>query len=90
MPTEQSLSVQNDPEIQLLLSNAGAGTPEFVVTTHIATIWKVETVHGSAALKVYPDHGMSNEAAGFQMLRNWNGNGAARLFDLRGRAALIE
>lgn len=79
-----------DSEIADFLERSGAIDPRLVLDTDIASIWKVETPRGPAALKIYPDAGMSNESSGFRLLRHWNGDGAARLFGLSGRAVSLE
>ncbi|MEM7525996.1 MAG: aminoglycoside phosphotransferase family protein [Pseudomonadota bacterium] len=68
----------------------GATDAVFVTSTNIAAIWRVASPHGPAALKLYHGRGLANEAAGFDMLKAWNGRGAARLYGLSGPAALIE
>ena len=51
-----------------------------IAETHIAKVWKVRRSVGScAALKVFKNGDMQDEAPSFFLLNAWNGNGAARL-----------
>ncbi len=75
------------PEI---LDSFQAREPAFVVETALATIWKVRSPRGEAALKVYHGEDMKNEAAGFDLLAAWDGHGAAKLYGRTARAALLE
>lgn len=77
-----------DPD---LLETFQASDPVLVDETALATIWKVLRPGGQpAALKVYHNGDMRNEARGFDLLEAWDGRGAARLFQRNGSAALIE
>ena len=65
--------------------------PVCVAQTPIARIWRVTRPDGTyAALKVYKDGNMQDEAPGFALLEAWDGNGAARLYAQHGSAVLIE
>ena len=89
LPEKRHASIAG-ADVDAFLARNHAHNPEFIVDTDIASIWKVQTTSGAAALKIYPDAGMSNEAPGFGMLRHWDGCGAARLIDLSGRCVLLE
>ena len=72
--------------IDLQLSN-----PRFVEDTSFATIWRVTRARGEdAALKLYHQKGMRNEAKGFEFLSSRDGNGAAHVFEVSDQFALIE
>lgn len=65
--------------------------PEHVETTNIATIWKVARSDGApAALKIYANGDMKNEAAGFSHLASLNGRGAAHIYKVADGIALME
>lgn len=65
--------------------------PRFITETAIAEIWKVRRSDGSlAALKVYKNGDMQDEAPGFTLLNTWDGNGAARLYAQTNGAVLLE
>lgn len=76
------------PDLQADLS---LGTPEFVIETPIAHIWKVSCGDGQeAALKIYKKPDMGNESCGFQFLSALDGVGAARVFWTNQNVALTE
>ncbi len=79
-----------DPPITVLRAFS-VSDPEFVEETALAVIYKVRSADGaSAALKIYKDAGMANERPGFAFLEALNGDGAARVRQVSGNAALIE
>lgn len=66
-------------------------SPVFVTETAIANIWKVQTGEDRfAALKIYKEHGMGNEACGFHYLKALNGVGAVRVYWFNQNTALTE
>jgi len=72
------------------LNDFNISAPVFVAQTPYADVWKVTRTDGSfAALKIYK-RDMDNEGTGFDMLRHWNGIGAAQLYGRTDTAALIE
>ena len=74
-----------------LLNRFAVSDPTHVAQTDIATVWKVRRNTGQpAALKLYHDGDMRNEAAGFDFLQGCAGNGAAAVYDRYAAAALIE
>lgn len=74
-----------------LLSSFRVSNPVLVTETALASVWKVEQENGrSAALKLYREGSMKNEAPGFSMLDAWGGEGAAHLVQKNSFAALIE
>ncbi len=78
------------PEPDFLTAFAVAG-PVFVERTARASVWKVARADGRpAALKVYHGDDMRNEAPGFRLLQALDGAGAAEVYGLSERAALIE
>lgn len=79
---------QPEPEITILFR---VSDPRFVDKTGLATIWKVRLENGApAALKIYHGADMRNEAAGFDLLQEWDGRGAARLYGRSANAAVME
>ncbi len=65
--------------------------PQFVAETGIATIWKVVQANGTAAaLKIYANGNMQDEAPGFDFLAAQQGAGVARLLARRPGAVLLE
>jgi len=78
------------PPNPVLLAQMNVSGPVFVAETPYAIVWKVARQGDTpAALKIYKLD-MDNEAAGFAMLRHWNGNGAAHLYGQTETAALLE
>ena len=74
-----------------LLAQLSVTATDVVIETPIAHIWKVLRSDGTpAALKVYKDGDMQDEAPGFALLAAWDGNGAARLYDQVAGAVLLE
>ncbi|MEM7546801.1 MAG: aminoglycoside phosphotransferase family protein [Pseudomonadota bacterium] len=74
-----------------LLSSFRVSAPDLVAETPIASVWKVERDNGQhAALKLYRQGSMKNEAPGYAMLNAWGGESAARLIEKNSFAALIE
>ncbi|MEO9865672.1 MAG: aminoglycoside phosphotransferase family protein [Yoonia sp.] len=74
-----------------LLHHFAVSLPSHVADTPIATVWKVTQADGTAAaLKVYKDGSAGEEAPGFDLLRAWEGRGAARLLGRTKGAALLE
>lgn len=72
------------------LNEFNISAPVFVAQTPYADVWKVTRNDVSfAALKTYK-RAMDNEGTGFDMLRHWNGIGAAQLYARTDTAALIE
>jgi len=55
--------------------------PILIAETATATVWRSNLVNGQpVALKIYNNADMRNEAPGFEMLKLWQGESAARLF----------
>lgn len=74
-----------------ILKDFGIDNPVLVERTALATIWKVVCSDGqAAALKLYHQGDMRNEAPGLDMLEVWDGDCAARLIQRSRHAALIE
>ncbi len=79
-----------EPDAALLLSY-DVSDPELVAETPLATVWKVKQRFGRpAALKLYRDKGMRNEAAGYALQVAWNGESAAKLIHKTSFSALTE
>lgn len=72
------------------LADFNATHPEFITKTPIATIWKVNSPHGPAALKLYHKPTMGEERHGFTLMAALNGQGAAKVFQTTQNAALTE
>ena len=72
------------------LAEFNASNPEFITKTAIATIWKVQSPHGPAALKLYHKPDMGTERNGFTLMATLNGNGAAKVYQTTQNAALTE
>lgn len=84
------MTAPNVPDAQCL-DGFRVSNPDFVDETALATIWKVQLANGHpAALKIYHGSDMRNEAAGFDLMRRWDGRGAARLFARNENAAVME
>ncbi len=73
-----------------ILSDHGLSNPAFVVKTAIANVWKVQSPHGLAALKLYHRPDMGEEAAGFAVMRALNGVAAAKVHVTGQNYALTE
>jgi len=74
-----------------ILKRFNCTAPVFVTQTPIATIWRVTRgCGGDAALKVYTDGNMHDEAPGFALQAAWGGKGAAYLYDQTEGAVLLE
>lgn len=63
---------------------------EFIEKTAIATIWKVSSDQGLAALKIYHKPTMGAEANGFVFIKALNGGSATKIFQTSERIALTE
>ncbi len=72
------------------LADFNASNPEFVTKTPIATIWKVQSPFGPAALKLYHRPDMGAERHGFTLMAALNGQGAAKIYQTTQNAALTE
>lgn len=72
------------------LAQFNASHPEFITKTAIATIWKVQSPHGPAALKLYHKPDMGAERHGFALMAALNGKGAAKVYQTTQNAALTE
>ncbi len=72
------------------LAGFSASHPEFITKTAIATVWKVRTPHGPAALKLYHKPDMGAERHGFTLMAALNGFGAAKVYQTTQNAALTE
>ncbi len=72
------------------LAEFNATNPEFITTTAIATVWKVQSPHGPAALKLYHQPDMGEERHGFTLMAALDGHGAAKVFQTTRNAALTE
>lgn len=74
-----------------MLARYGASSPEFITSTNLASIWKVTSSdYGVAALKIYFNGTMRNEAAGFNLLKTARGEGAVLVYQIERGSALIE
>ena len=74
-----------------ILNDLQLNNPCFVEDTSFATIWRVTRAGGeNAALKLYHQKGMRNEAKGFEFLSSQDGHGAAYVFEVSDQFALIE
>lgn len=74
----------------VILADMDVDAATFVAETPYAIVWKALRQDGTpAAMKIYKTD-MDNEAAGFAMLRHWNGVGAAHLYAQTQTAALLE
>ena len=81
---------QKKPEAAVL-DHFRVSDPSHIVETGLANIWQVRCQNGHrAALKIYHGPDMRNEEAGYDLLKQWNGRGAALLLDKTSNAALIE
>ena len=72
------------------LAEFSASNPEFITKTAIATIWKVQSPFGPAALKLYHKPDMGAERHGFTLMAALNGQGAAKIYQTTQNAALSE
>jgi streptomycin 6-kinase len=72
------------------LADFNASSPEFITKTPIATIWKVQSPHGPAALKLYHKPDMATERHGFTLMAALNGQGAPKVYKTTQKAALTE
>ncbi|MBY6152744.1 phosphotransferase [Vannielia litorea] len=73
-----------------LLQRFGVSAPEFITETAIARVWRVQRGRGLAALKVWHDPSMVNEAEGVEYLSIRRAQGAVRLFARAEGALLME
>ena len=65
--------------------------PELVAETGIAKVWRVKRANGEdAALKIYDDLDMQDEAPGLDYLEAQNGIGAVKIFARADGAVLME
>jgi streptomycin 6-kinase len=73
------------------LAEFGAYSPKLVASTSIANVWKVKTVdYGLAALKIYHQKNMRNEAPGFEVLKAARGVGAINIYRVCEASVLME
>ncbi len=81
---------QTSPD-STVLSQFAVTAAQLVTRTPIAEIWKVARADGTpAALKIYYDGNMQDEAPGFDLLAAQNGQGAALIYDQTNDAVLME
>jgi len=74
-----------------LLSVFGVSAAHHVAETPIANIWRVMQTNGTlAALKIYKNGDLQDEALGFDVLAAAAGTGAVRIHARRGAAVLME
>lgn len=74
-----------------ILQNLRVHTPKLVAETGIATLWQVQqTGGGPAALKIYTNGDMQDEAPGINFMRTQNGSGTAYIYRQHGPAVLME
>lgn len=74
-----------------LLTHFNVTSPVFAAETGIAHIWRVSRADGSAAaLKIYKDGDMQDEAPGFDFMTAQNGRGAAYIYERAPGAVLME
>ncbi len=74
-----------------LLTHFSVTSPVFVAETGIAHIWRVTDVDGNAAaLKIYKDGNMQDEAPGFDFMTAQNGRGGAYIYQRAPSAVLME
>lgn len=77
--------------LNALLTQWAVHDPLHITETPIASIWRVIRADGTfAALKIYRDGNMRDEAPGFDLLAAQNGRGAAHLFRRTDAAILME
>ena len=72
------------------LAEFNATHPEFITKTAIATIWKVQSPFGPAALKLYHKPDMGTEHHGVSLMAALNGQGTAKIYQTTKNAALTE
>lgn len=73
------------------LQTFDAKNPLPLAQTPRAHLWRVDTAKGPAVLKILTERGVNaGELAGAQALRLWNGSGAVCLYELKGKAMLME
>lgn len=74
-----------------LLTKFTVQSPQHITDTPIASIWRVTRDDGSfAALKIYKDDNLQDEAPGFDLLAAQEGRGAAYLYARAESAVLME
>lgn len=74
-----------------MLSQWAVRDPLHITDTPIASLWRVIRADGTfAAVKLYRDGNMQDEAPGFDFLAARDGRGAAYLYDCAGSAVLME
>lgn len=78
-----------DPPQQVCVLFALAD-PVHVAETSIANVWKVQFDGRDAALKIYKNCDMKDEARGFDLLDALNGHGAVKIYARDGAAIVME
>lgn len=74
-----------------VLAKFAVHSPQHVTDTPIATIWRVTRDDGAfAALKIYKDDNLQDEAPGFDLLAAQEGRGAAYIYARAESAVLME
>ncbi|MEM8539979.1 MAG: aminoglycoside phosphotransferase family protein [Pseudomonadota bacterium] len=69
----------------------GVDAPKHICETPIAHIWRVDRSPGSyAALKIYKDGDMQNEAAGLTFMARMDGRSTAKIYRTHNGAVLME
>jgi streptomycin 6-kinase len=80
-----------EQRLEELTQNWDVSVVERLDETGIALVYRVARHDGSAAvLKLYKNGDPKNEHLGFQVMRHWNGHGAAELYQSTHDAILIE
>ena len=75
--------------IAFYLKTFAVTNPELLSQTPRACLWRVDTQHGSAVLKVLSERGRSaGELTGARALEIWDGEGAVHLLALHDQATL--
>lgn len=79
------------PDHDDILRHFAVTAPHFAAASGIADVWRVVQSDGrAAALKIYHNRNMQDEAPGFDLLRALDGHGAVRVLAQKEGAVLLE